>query len=147
MEASPGENSSKKERTTRSDEAYPGSPVGIPGEYSAFFVLFQQGDYFACHEVLEKLWLREKNRFYQALIQLAVAFHHLSRGNSEGGRKLLAAAEEKLRESPQGRHGMDAGSVADWCAECRAALPEDRRSGPPIPVPMRRLTMRGAEPL
>jgi hypothetical protein len=121
--------------------------IGIPDEYRAYFDLFRESRYFECHEALEKLWLRDKNRFYQALIQLAVALYHLSRGNSEGGRKLLAAAEEKLREYPSGALGMDALSVADWIAEMRRALPEDRRDGPPVSVPRRRLTMRGAEPL
>jgi predicted metal-dependent hydrolase len=112
-------------------------------EYLAYFEHFDREEYFECHEVLERLWLRDKNRFYQALIQLAVALYHLSRGNSEGGYKLLAAAEEKLREYPPGHNGMDTTSVADWCAECRASLPPQRRSGPPIPFPKRRLTPQG----
>lgn len=118
----------------------------MPEEYQAFFERFERGEYYECHEVLEKLWLRDKNRFYQALIQLAVALYHLSRGNSEGGRKLLTAAEEKLREYPPGHKGMDTASVADWCAECRASLPPDRLTGPSISFPKRRLTAHGIEP-
>src|SRR5688500_7101970 len=78
-----------------------------PGAYREYFRHFDRGEDFECHEVLERLWLRDKNRFYQALIQLAVALYHLSRGNTEGGRKLLAAAEEKLREYPPGHMDMD----------------------------------------
>ena len=114
-------------------------PAEYPEEYRAYFRHFERGEYFECHEALEKLWLRDKNRFYQALIQLAVALYHLQRGNTEGGRKLLTAAEEKLREYPPGHMGMDTASVADWCAECRASLPPDRRSGPSVPLPLQTL--------
>jgi uncharacterized protein len=117
-----------------------------PPEYSAYFELFEQGKYYECHEVMERLWLRNKNRFYQALIQLAVALYHLSRGNSEGGRKLLTAAEQKFREHPPLHLGMDTRSVADWCRECRDSLPPDRLHGPPVAIPMRRLTPLGAFP-
>ena len=120
-------------------------PAGPEG-YAAYFEHFARGEYYECHEVLERIWLRDKRRFYQGLIQLAVAFYHLSRGNVTGGRKLLAAAEEKLREHPPGYAGMDTRAVADWIAECRAHLPEDRIAGPPVNPPMRRLTMRGIEP-
>jgi len=121
--------------------------LSLPEEYLAFFDHFARAEYYECHEVLESLWLRDKNRFYQGLIQLAVAFYHLSQGNVTGGRKLLAAAESKLREYPPGHLGMDTQGVADWCAECRASLPPDRRTGPPVPVPMKRLTMSGVEPI
>lgn len=105
-----------------------------PEEYRSYFEHFARGEYYECHEVLERLWLRDKNRFYQALIQLAVALYHLGRGNSEGGRKLLAAAEEKLREYPPGHMGMDTVALADWCMGCRAGLPPDRKSGPPVQI-------------
>lgn len=119
-----------------------------PEEYRAYFAHFERGEYYECHEVLERLWMREtgeRRRFYQALIQLAVALYHLGRGNSEGGRKLLTAAEAKMREYPEGCMGMDPRSVADWCAELRASLPPDRMKGPPVPFPLRRLTMQGVE--
>jgi hypothetical protein len=116
-----------------------------PPEYREYFLLFERGEYFECHEALEKLWLRDKNRFYQALIQLAVALYHLGRGNTEGGRKLLAAAEEKLREYPTGHMGVDTASVADWCGEYRRSLPPDRKSGPPVFVPVLNLTPLGVQ--
>lgn len=114
----------------------PANPTdAYPEEYRAYFDHFERGEYYECHEALEQLWLVDKNRFYQALIQLAVALYHLQRGNTEGGRKLLAAAEEKLREYPPGYMGLDTLAIADWCAERRAALPPDRRAGPPVSVP------------
>jgi len=51
--------------------------------YTAFFQLWNAQKYYEAHDVLEQLWLVEKNaelvRFYQALIQAAGAFVHLQK--------------------------------------------------------------------
>src|SRR5438128_12062850 len=51
--------------------------------YSAFFQLWNAQKYYEAHDVLEQLWLVEKNaelaRFYRALIQAAGAFVHLQK--------------------------------------------------------------------
>jgi Domain of unknown function (DUF309) len=53
------------------------------GYYAAFFQLWNTQKYYEAHDVLEQLWLMEKNaesaRFYQALIQAAGAFVHLQK--------------------------------------------------------------------
>jgi len=51
--------------------------------YAAYFQLWNAQKYYEAHDVLEQLWLAEKNaelaRFYQALIQAAGAFVHLQK--------------------------------------------------------------------
>jgi predicted metal-dependent hydrolase len=51
--------------------------------YTAYFQLWNARKYYEAHDVLEQLWLVEKNvelaRFYQALIQAAGAFVHLQK--------------------------------------------------------------------
>jgi predicted metal-dependent hydrolase len=51
--------------------------------YAAFFQMWNAQKYYEAHDVLEQLWLVEKNaelaRFYQALIQAAGAFVHLQK--------------------------------------------------------------------
>jgi uncharacterized protein len=51
--------------------------------YAAYFQLWNAQKYYEAHDVLEQLWLVEKNpelaRFYQALIQAAGAFVHLQK--------------------------------------------------------------------
>jgi predicted metal-dependent hydrolase len=51
--------------------------------YTAFFRLWNGQKYYEAHDVLEQLWLGEKDaelaRFYQALIQAAGAFVHLQK--------------------------------------------------------------------
>lgn len=54
--------------------------------------LFNEEEFFECHEVLEALWNREEEpnrQFTQGLIQIAVAIYHLLRGNEIGALKLL----------------------------------------------------------
>ena len=53
---------------------------------------FNAGEFFACHETLEALWLAEAEplrRLYQGILQVGVAFHHLKRGNYRGAAYLL----------------------------------------------------------
>jgi predicted metal-dependent hydrolase len=49
--------------------------------------LFNQGEFFECHEVLEGLWKAERRPIrdlFQGIIQIAVGLHHLERGNRHG---------------------------------------------------------------
>jgi predicted metal-dependent hydrolase len=62
----------------------PGSREGaLQNYYTAFFQLWNGQKYYEAHDVLEQLWLGEKDaelaRFYQALIQAAGAFVHLQK--------------------------------------------------------------------
>ena len=61
--------------------------------------LFNTGEYFECHEVLEDLWREERGArrdFLQALIHAAVALHHRARGNPRGATGQLRKALAKL---------------------------------------------------
>jgi predicted metal-dependent hydrolase len=62
--------------------------------------LFNQGDYFDAHEVWEDLWhdtAGPERRFYQALIQVAVAVYHASNGNARGARRLYHSARRYMQ--------------------------------------------------
>ena len=53
--------------------------------------LFNRGEFFEAHEVWEDLWHECKSadrRFYQALIQAAVAAYHWGRKNAAGAARL-----------------------------------------------------------
>jgi len=82
------------------DETAP-SEMRIPDYYGVFFQLWNAQRYYEAHDVLEQLWLAEKNlklaRFYQALIQAAGAFVHLQKNfeypsHAKHGRRLRPAA-------------------------------------------------------
>jgi len=63
--------------------------------------LFNRGEFFECHEVLEAAWMEAsggQKTFLQGLIQIAVAFYHLRRSNFIGSSRLLRAGLEKLSQ-------------------------------------------------
>jgi hypothetical protein len=61
--------------------------LGSGDYYAAFFHLWNKQRYYEAHDVLEQLWLTEKDaelgRFYKGLIQAAGAFVHLQRNYAE----------------------------------------------------------------
>ena len=60
---------------------------------------FNEGDYFEAHETLEALWKSESGpvrNLLQGIIQLAVALHHVRRGNQKGALSLLERALVRL---------------------------------------------------
>jgi hypothetical protein len=71
----------------------------IDPRLAEFIRLFNEKEFFEAHETLEGLWLEtegEDKDFYKGLIQCAVAFVHLERGNFRGARKLYRTASEYL---------------------------------------------------
>ena len=90
--------------------------------YLAFFKLWNAQKYYEAHDVLEQLWLVERNvelaRFYQALIQAAGAFVHLQKNfeqpsHAKHGRRLqpamrlFALALRNLEDLPNEYHALD----------------------------------------
>ena len=62
-------------------------------------LLFEKGLYFEVHEILEEVWMGEfgkEREFLQALIQVGVAYYHLSNYNTRGFKLLLENALELL---------------------------------------------------
>ena len=89
--------------------------------YRRGILLFNDGDFFAAHEVLEDAWREApepERKFLQGLIQTAVAFHHYSRQNQVGARSLLKRALENLEKYPDDFGGLKLQplrlSIADW---------------------------------
>jgi hypothetical protein len=65
--------------------------------------LFNAGYFFEAHEVLEEIWRdapEGEKKFWQGLIQIAVAFHHRSVGNKIGAQSLLNRAIRNLSPYP-----------------------------------------------
>ncbi len=60
---------------------------------------FNAGEYYACHDTLEALWLEAldpERKFYQGLLQIAVAYYHLGHQNWRGCVILLGEGLAKL---------------------------------------------------
>src|SRR4051795_8795200 len=69
-------------------------------EYFAGIELFNQGEFHAAHDAWEEMWLgpvsADEKLFLQALIQAAVAFHHLDIGRPGAARRMYVMAKEKF---------------------------------------------------
>jgi predicted metal-dependent hydrolase len=97
--------------------------------------LFNRAEFFKAHEVLEDVWraapMAEK-KFLQGLIQVAVALHHHTRGNSVGARSLLKRAAKNLGSYPGNFAGIKLAELLDCIAEWERAL-ADGKPVPPLP--------------
>lgn len=94
----------------------------------------EQGLYFECHETLEDLWsgLRGPLRSpVQGLIQLAVAQHHLARGNLAGARSLLERALPRLESAPAQLDVVDVESCREHARRLREWLAAGAHGQPP----------------
>ncbi len=81
-----------------------------PEKYLHGLRLFNDEEFFDCHDVLEELWsevIGEDKKFYQGLIQASVALFHFGNENYGGARKLYGAAREKLEKYESPYMGID----------------------------------------
>ena len=70
-----------------------------PADLSLAIKEFNQGEYWRCHETLERLWLAESyplRLYYHGLIKSAVGMLHLERHNRRGAMTKLRDAEYSL---------------------------------------------------
>jgi uncharacterized protein len=61
---------------------------------------FNQGEYYACHDTLEAVWMESVDpdkKFYQGVLQIAVACYHLQNHNLQGAAILLGEGMGRLR--------------------------------------------------
>lgn len=78
--------------------------------YLAGIELFNRGEYFDAHEVWEELWQdcpAYDRRFYQALIQSAVAVYHFERGNNAGTARLARSGKRYMEPYRPVYRGLD----------------------------------------
>lgn len=91
-------------------------PANDP-RYGAFVEAFNAGRYFEAHEILEDFWLHYSGpdrRFYQGLIQVAVAAHHYTRGNILGAERVASSARRNLTPWLPKYARLDAQRLLDW---------------------------------
>jgi predicted metal-dependent hydrolase len=71
-----------------------------PVEYLAGIDLYNSGEFHAAHDAWEERWMGpvdpQEKLFLQAMIQSAVAFHHLQIGRPGAARRMYLAAKEKF---------------------------------------------------
>jgi predicted metal-dependent hydrolase len=82
---------------------------------------FNVCDFFEAHETWEELWTEYRGparKFYQGLIQVAVALHHFGNGNIRGAKKVYHSSLAYLAEYPDHYLGLDLRSFLEQYESC-----------------------------
>ena len=82
----------------------------IPQEFWQGVEQFNSGEFYACHDTLEALWIEAgepEKTFYQGILQIAVALYHLENRNWRGAVILLGEGSNRLRRYPSSYSGVD----------------------------------------
>ena len=98
--------------------------AAYPIEYIAGIDLYNAGEFHAAHDAWEERWMGEvgpdEKLFLQAMIQSAVAFHHLDIGRPGAARQMYLRAKEKF--SRLGKSTFMSLDLDDYQAQLDLAL-------------------------
>ena len=86
---------------------------------------FNECEFFESHEVWEELWTEyrgDSRRFYQGLIQAAVALHHFGNGNIRGAKKVYISSLAYLNDYRPAHRGLDLEQFLSQYAQCFAPV-------------------------
>jgi uncharacterized protein len=106
-----------------------------PPSLSAAIDLFNRREFFECHEILEDLWRPLPSgtgkTFLQGLLQVAVGYHHLLKGNYTGAKNKLTEGLEKLEAVAESDYqtGIELGALINavqFSRQCLIALGRHR---------------------
>lgn len=81
-----------------------------PPQYLAGIEYFNRCDFFEAHEAWEEIWQEHfgpDRKFYQGLIQAAVALHHYGNGNIRGAKKVYCGSRGYLMPYAPQHMGLD----------------------------------------
>jgi uncharacterized protein len=119
----------------------------IPPEFWQGVEQFNSGQFYACHDTLEALWIEAnepEKTFYQGILQIAVAQYHLGNGNWRGAVILLGEGSKRLRRYPSVYSQIDVDELLSQSAGLLSALQQigaekfsagDLGEYQPLPVP------------
>ncbi|QFT90434.1 hypothetical protein FIU87_17470 [Bacillus sp. THAF10] len=102
-----------------------------PEEYYEFFISFNEGDYYTCHDLLEEIWMTDKeNYFLKGLLQMTVAIYHYEYGNVKGARMMMEAGGRYIQKYRPRFWGLDLEKIHQYIQDCLNILPTDLESVP-----------------
>ncbi|MDX8365908.1 DUF309 domain-containing protein [Cytobacillus sp. IB215665] len=100
--------------------------ANYPLEYYQFFIKFNEGDYYTCHDLLEEIWMTEKhNYFLKGLLQMTVALYHYGYGNVEGARLMMRAGHQYIQKYRPSYWGINLEEVNEFIEKCLIIIPQD----------------------
>jgi len=103
------------------------TPVLPPQEFWQGVEQFNQQEFYACHDTLEALWMEAfdpQKRFYQGVLQIAVACYHLGNLNWRGAVILLGEGIGRLRDYQPVYEGIDVTELLTQSIQLLKALQE-----------------------
>ncbi len=101
-----------------------------PDEFWQGVEQFNQRQFYACHDTLEAIWMEASEpdrKFYQGILQIAVAFYHLGNQNWQGAVILMSEGINRLRGYQPDYRGID---VAGFLAQTTEILKRLQEAGP-----------------
>ncbi len=96
-----------------------------PEEFWQALEQFNHQEFYACHDTLEALWMEAtepEKRFYQGILQIAVACYHLSNYNWRGAVILLGEGILRIRDYQPSYYGIDVTQLLTQSAELLKVL-------------------------
>lgn len=102
---------------------------GIPQEFWQGVELFNKGQFYACHDTLEALWMEATEpdkTFYQGILQISVALYHLGNGNSRGAIILLGEGSNRLARYPSIYSEIDVDELLEQAVALLKALQKNQ---------------------
>ena len=97
----------------------------IPPEFWQGVELFNTGQFYACHDTLEALWMESTEpdkSFYQGILQISVALYHLGNGNLKGAIILLGEGSNRLARYPSVYSQIDVDELLEQSVALLKAL-------------------------
>lgn len=89
--------------------------------------LFNQGEYYKCHDALEEAWKQDKSparELYRGILQAGIAYFQIQRGNYRGAMKMLLRLRQWLDPLPPVCRGVNIAKLRQNAAEVQAILTE-----------------------
>ena len=103
---------------------------------------FNECEFFEAHDTWEELWTEyrgEARKFYQGLIQAAVALHHFGNGNTRGARKVYLTSRAYLEQYTPSYFGLDLEKFLDQYEKCFAEIIASEEDYPRLEIDAERI--------
>src|SRR5207244_7929539 len=113
-----------------------GEHTSLDVHYIGYFECFNRGLFFEAHDVLEELWLADKQSpnysFYKGLIQFAGAFVHLQKNRLRPSAALFKLARANVEKYPNVHEHLDVKYLLELIAEWLGRLEASEFSVNPL---------------
>jgi len=114
------------------EESDPYPPLYLQGiEY------FNDCEFFEAHDAWEELWTEYRGparRYYQGMIQAAVALHHFGNGNTRGARKVYLTSRGYLEDYGSFYEGLNLEAFLAQYERCFAEIMASEEEYPKIDI-------------